>query len=150
MALITAYVFHERLVLGEQGNDRILLATILVPTCGVLAFIPFTSKILLHNQASRRAFINIFATLSLVLANRVTGVLYEEMHSSIMTMDIALMLFYWTHMIVNTRKAIPFFMLHLFAFFLCIWDPQLVFWLMTLGALFTACGTVWLWVTDDL
>ncbi|MEC7984785.1 MAG: hypothetical protein VX278_06460 [Myxococcota bacterium] len=53
-------------------------------------------------------------------------------------------------MVVSTRRAIPFFVLQLISFFLCIGNPQLVFWIMTLDALIATSGTAWLWAFDDI
>lgn len=150
MLVITGYVFFERIILSEEGNNHVLIGTIALPISVLLISLPFYSSIILHNQASRRAFNNIFSTLCMILANRVVGILYLEKHDAIMTIDLGIVVLFWSHMVIGTRKALPFLFLHILFFFLCIWNPQYTFWCITLGALFTTVGTAWLWATDDL
>ena len=146
----TGYVCWEIIFLQKQNNYTLLLWTMLAPTCSVLVCLFFWSRPLLYNKASRVAFINVFATMLCILANRTIGILYEEEINRIITTDIFIIALYWAHMTTQSKKASVALIATLFFGFWSIGYPQHAFWMLNLAILSSTSITAYFWVRGEI
>lgn len=146
----TGYVCWEIIVLGQENNYDLLLWSMLVPTSTLLLVLPFTYRQLLSNKASREAFINVFATMMCMIANRTIGILYEEEITRIITTDIFIIALYWAHMTAQIKRASYALIATLFFGFWSIAQPQDAFWMMNIAILSSTSATAYFWVRGDI
>ncbi|MEC7986568.1 MAG: serine/threonine-protein kinase [Myxococcota bacterium] len=145
-----SYVSVQRLIFEESNNYTLLFLTMFIPMCVTGLLFLLVGKKLLHNKASRSVGMNIFATIALMFANRVVGIINEENIDSIITVDVFIMTLFWMHMSVSTPKAIPFLVTLFLAGCISAWEPSTAFWMMNIGAIITGCASVWLWAKEEL
>lgn len=146
----TGYVSWEVIILGQKNNYDLLLWSMLTPTIAILVILPFLSELLLYNKASRIAFVNVFATMMCMIANRALGVLYEEEINRIITTDIFIIAMYWAHMTTQSRKAGFALITTLIFGFWSIASPAHAFWMMNITILLSTSTTAYFWVRGDI
>ena len=151
MAVVgTGYVCWEIIIQKQENNYDLLLWSMLIPTGTLIFILPFSSRLLLYNKASRGAFINVFATMMCMVANRTIGILYEEEITRIITTDIFIVVLYWSHMTTQSRKASFALVATLILGFWSIAFPSDAFWMMNITILATTSTTAYLWVRGDI
>ena len=146
----TGYVCWKIIFLNQENNYDLLLWSMLVPTSALLLSLPFLYRPLLSNKASREAFVNIFATMMCMIANRTLGILYEEEITRIITTDIFIVALYWSHMTTQSRKASYALIATLLFGFWSIAVPQDAFWMMNITILTSTSATAYFWVRGDI
>jgi len=140
------FVVVDIKIFGSPNNYTLLFWTLMAPFIGCTCILPFFSKYLLHNKASRQAFINIYSTMFLIIINRSIGILYEETIDKILTLDVFIMALYWSHMSAQERRSGIVLIAVLSMGFICIWDPSTAFWMMNISSLCTCWATAYFWI----